>query len=126
MDDCDRLKRVRTLRDHLERLPASDKRDRLLREVAGRAADIENGEPASRLRPENADVAAGAPPQRRRAPRPGPARGKTARARTLAASAESFAVLVRPTPPLPEGLLLSLEDDAPPPGERPWLRGLRG
>jgi uncharacterized protein YciI len=134
MDERDRLKRVRTLRDHLERLPASDERDRLLKEVAGRAADIENGDPESELRPATANLDAAEsvsrprPPHLTRGPtrRPGTARGKAGRARTLVASAEAFSDLVRSTPPLPEGLLLSLEDDGPAPCDRPWTRGLRG
>ena len=71
------------------------------------------------------------PHDSRRPPRAGRARaarpdGSAARA----AAADAFAESVRPTPALPEGLLLSLSDDvataAETSRERPWTRGLRG
>ena len=57
--------------------------------------------------------------------RPG-AQGKAGRVRTRAAAADAFIASVRPTPALPEGLLLSLDDSPLPTGDQPWTRGLRG
>jgi hypothetical protein len=51
MNDRDRLKQVRALRDHLERLPASPQRDRILDDVRSRAVDIESGMRTAPMRP---------------------------------------------------------------------------
>jgi hypothetical protein len=134
MNDRDRLRRMRALRDHLERLPASEQRDRVLREVAGRAVDIESGAPERPLTAEPAPPQSAAPtPERARPARRAPAttrrpdaRGQAGRVRARADAADAFTASVRATPGLPEGLRLSLDDDAPTPADRPWTRGLRG
>ncbi len=160
MNDRDRLKQLRTLRDHLNRLPPSAERDRMLREVGSRAVDLESSEPKTRplsAEPDVPVVAApapvvvappapvavapaarpAAPPERPRPARLTPAntrrpstRGEAGRVRARAAAADDFIASVRPTPALPEGLLLSLSDDVATPAEpsrdRPWTRGLRG
>jgi hypothetical protein len=160
MNDRDRLKQLRTLRDHLNRLPPSAERDRMLREVGSRAVDLESSEPKSHLRPLSAEpdvpvatvapqpkpqpVIPAAPVVQRAAPQepPRPARrtpsatrrpstrGEAGRVRARAAAADDFIASVRPTPALPEGLLLSLSDEVATPveasRERPWTRGLRG
>jgi hypothetical protein len=135
MNDRDRLNQLRALRDHLNRLPQSAERDRMLREIGSRAVDLESSEPVRRLtlKPKAAadppPTPSDAPARARRAPRttrrPG-AQGEAARVRSRAAAADAFAASVRPTPALPEGLMLSLDDDAPTPSDRPWTRGLRG
>jgi hypothetical protein len=148
MNDRDRLKQLQALRDHLNRLPASAERDRMLREVGSRAVDLESSEPKATMLPltarpkDLAEPAAAAPatpseapvhqPERaRRAParRPG-VRGEAARIRTRAAAADAFIASVRPTPALADGSLLSLEDDIAASSasdlRRPWTRGLRG
>ena len=143
MNDRDRLNQLRTLRDHLNRLPPSAERDRMLREVGSRTVDLESSEPRATLRPLSAepdvvaDVGAEVPAPRARPARrastatrrPG-ARGEAERVRSRAAAADAFIASVRPTPALPEGLLLSLDDDvatpSEPSGHQPWTRGLRG
>jgi hypothetical protein len=137
MNDRDRLNRLRALRMRLERLAPSAERDRMLREVGSRAVDLESSEP--NVRPLTAEPD---PPARIEAPahrperarptprtaatrRPGTA-GEAGRVRTRAAAAEAFTASVRPTPALPEGLMLSLDDGVPTPSDRPWTRGLRG
>ena len=138
MNDRDRLKKLRALREQLNRLPPSAERDRMLREVGSRAVDLESSEPratCARCPP--------SPTRRRRRPaapqraaprttapspatrRPG-ARGEAGRVRARAAAADAFIASVRPTPALPEGLLLSLDDEPQPIGDQPWTRGLRG
>jgi hypothetical protein len=136
MNDRDRLNQLRTLRDQLNRLPPSAERDRMLREVGSRAVDLESSEPKASTRPLTATPAE-EPPTRDDAPahpprrtstatrRPG-ARGEAGRVRTRVAAADDFIASVRPTPALPEGLVLSLDDDPQPAGDHPWTRGLRG
>jgi hypothetical protein len=51
MNDRDRLKQLRTLRDQLNRLPPSAERDRMLKEVGSRAVDVENSERKSPTQP---------------------------------------------------------------------------
>ena len=151
MNDRDRLNKLRALREQLKRLPPSAERDRMLREVGSRAVDLESSEPRATLRPLSAepDPPAAAPPVRTEAaPRPVPtqaavhrapavrrpataprrpgAQGEAGRVRTRAAAADAFIASVRPTPALPEGLLLSLDDSPLPTGDQPWTRGLRG
>jgi hypothetical protein len=151
MNDRDRLNKLRALREQLKRLPPSAERDRMLREVGSRAVDLESSEPRAAMRPLSAepDPPAAAPTvrleatlqpapteaavQRARAARrpssstrrPG-AQGEAGRVRTRAAAADAFIASVRPTPALPEGLLLSLDDTPLPAGDQPWTRGLRG
>ena len=151
MNDRDRLNKLRALREQLKRLPPSAERDRMLREVGSRAVDLESSEPRAAMRPLSAepDPPAAAPAvrveatlqpapteaavQRARAVRrpststrrPG-AQGEAGRVRTRAAAADAFIASVRPTPALPEGLLLSLDDSPLPAGDQPWTRGLRG
>jgi hypothetical protein len=137
MNDRDRLKRLRALRDQLTRLPPSADRDRMLREVGSRSVDLESSEPEVRVRPRPAKLDAPAEtepvPQRvQRAPATPrtSTRGETGRAHARAEAADAFIASVRPTPEITEGQLLSLGDEpaaAPEPGEqRPWTRGLRG
>lgn len=97
--------------------------------------------PAPQLRPvapvTPAPVQHVAPQERPRPVRRAPAstrrpstRGEAGRVRARAAAADDFIASVRPTPALPEGLLLSLSDEVATPvdasRERPWTRGLRG
>jgi hypothetical protein len=142
MNDRERLNKLRALREQLKRLPPSAERDRMLREVGSRAVDLESSEPRATMRPLSAEPAppAAAPPvptepavqrartTRRASPatrRPG-TQGEAGRVRTRAAAADAFIASVRPTPALPEGLLLSLDDTPLPTGDQPWTRGLRG
>ena len=144
MNDRDRLNKLRALREQLKRLPPSAQRDRMLREVGSRAVDLESSEPRAAMRPLSAepDPPAAAPAvrveatlqpapteaavQRARAVRrpststrrPG-AQGEAGRVRTRAAAADAFIASVRPTPALPEGLLLSLDDSPSPPAISP-------
>ena len=141
MNDRDRLNKLRALREQLKRLPPSAERDRMLREVGSRAVDLESSEPRATIAPAvgGARRARGPAPSR---PAAGPARagpsgprttragreprGEAGRVRARAAAADAFIASVRPTPALPEGLLLSLDDDPQPTGDQPWTRGLRG
>ncbi len=108
----------------------------MLREVGGRAADLENHEAGARVRtaqpvaPAEPPVQAALPPRRER---PAPARtqrastrGAAGRAHSLTEAASAFTASVRPTPELPEGLRLSLDDNVATDRDRPWIRGLRG
>lgn len=141
MGDRERLEKLRALRDQLTRLPPSEERDRMLREVGSRTVDLESSEPRAPVRPRGAkpDVTVDPPPAQvvpdhaPRRPRRRPARpprtttrGAAGRARSRADAADAFIASVRPTPELPEGLMLSLDDDVETHRERPWTRGLRG
>jgi hypothetical protein len=136
MNDRDRLTQLRVLRSRLEGMPASPERDHMLREVRSRAVDIESGLKAAPVRPLTAEAdvrpeepprpkPAAAPPVRRTPPAP-------PKARQLAEPVRIRAAFVAPVvaAPLPEGLMLWLDDDhalSPEPGSQsPWARGLRG
>ena len=114
----------------------------MLREVGSRAVNLESSEPPAPPRSAPKPEVAADPPARapqtvaparaRRATttrRPS-TRGDAARVRSRAAAADAFTASVRATPALPEGVLLSLDDDVPASSEpclpRPWTRGLRG
>jgi hypothetical protein len=128
MRDSDRLNQLRVMRDRLARLEASPERDWMLSEVRRRAVDVESEGRSTPLRP----LVLGpevepepAPPPKRVAspPRPKPPQP----APRLAAVAPPAAT------PVPEGLLLCLDDEVPvSPAPRPegamvpWARGLRG
>lgn len=135
MHDRDRLRQIRVLGERLERLPASVERDWMLGEVRRRAVDIESGTRAMPLRPLVTE--------------PEPFAEPAAPKRAASPSRPKAVVTARPLPdrprvhapapvsggtPLPEGLVLSLEDDGavvPEPtefvrGPAPWARGLRG
>jgi hypothetical protein len=117
VNDRDRLKKIRALRDRLDRLPASPQRDRILRDLQRRAVDIEGGiqTTASRLpapEPPNA-----IPTSRVRNQPPATAKAET-RAPTVVPAAA----------PIREGVVLWLDDDeadTDPAGRPPWARGLR-
>ena len=133
-----RVKRLRELVDQIERLPASEERDRLLSEIRSRAVDVETGTTPRAMLPlrEPAPMPVVPwPPKRDRAasvPRTAPAPPSAAITFAPPALAtgrpqsleESFLV---------DGRLLSL-DDVPLPyvrvrGDRavpPWTLGLRG
>ena len=135
MSSQDRLKRLRELLDHLERLPASPERERMLREVRGRVVDLDTGVQPRAMMPVDAETiqAAEAAPPTPRAP-------KAARRMLVDANRRPRAVPPpAPAEPAPFTSLeiqevLSLDDSAPP--ERrdahparstgPWTRGLRG
>ena len=126
MHDRDRLRQIRVIRERLERLPASAERDWMLGEVRRRAVDVESGSRAVPLRPLIPDAGEPEP-----APKPVPRRPKPPR--VVATVAPSLPVAAPSTAPLPEGLLLCLDDDvlvSPEPGRHrttaPWARGLRG
>jgi hypothetical protein len=138
MNDRDRLKQIRALRDHLERLPASPQRDRILDDVRSRAVDVESGMRAAPMRPlvAEVDVRSPEPPSAtlttpNKVPLPEPSRKrprrratptKTHQARVRddslrsrssvvgAVAAASAATVPRATPLL-QGVRLCLDDD---------------
>ena len=130
MHDRDRLRQIRVLRERLEHLPASAERDWMLGEVRRRAVDIESGSRAVPLRPL---VPEANEPEPKPAPKPVPVPRRTRPKPPLAVAAPRLTVAAPSTAPLPEGLLLCLDDDvpvSPEPGRHrttaPWARGLRG
>ena len=153
MNDRYRLKQLHLLKDRLERMPASPKRDWMLKEVRTRSVDVETGVRPRPIRPlESDDAPIGtasietdareieAPKRRDTTP------SRTAPSRPRVAAAVPFEVVleapVKPQPTAPvaasddrldlleHGGVLCLGD--PPPeepldaGQTPWARGLRG
>jgi hypothetical protein len=138
-----RLRRLRDLVARLEKLPRSEERDRVIREVRGRAVDVDTGatpramltvEPTGAARPERRSERAVPRPQpiklarvepRKDRPEP-PPRWDRPVLRTPAPASHAIDLLVA-------GEQLCLNDSpvlhAPTAGEldhRPWARGLRG
>jgi hypothetical protein len=139
MSGDNRLKRLRDLVAQLERLPVSDKRDRMLREVRGRIVDLDTGVTPRAMLPLESDPAAEVP--RPRAPLPEPPRPEPV-AEDEAPSpprveieAESSSIGTADVLAIGADDLLFLDDPAPFAPERegragpaaaPWTRGLRG
>src|SRR5215210_9303287 len=145
--DDPRLARLRALVGKLERLPASDRRERALTEARARIVDVETGEVPRVKRPVEDPAPAPPPPADEPAPKPKrtPARARRERAQALRAPTVEPA----PAPPViaetfetahddsESGLggdgLLWLEDqagdepgaDGGDQGSAPWKRGLR-
>jgi hypothetical protein len=133
----ERLQRLRDLVDHLERLPASPDRDRVLAEVRSRAVDVDTGVTPRAMLPVREPTPPPVAPKRRperfrpRPARPSPARPVQA-ARAVAAPAviEDAGVLLwddrlsmEDSPelaPLPHGQI-DFDGSVP-----PWALGLRG
>jgi hypothetical protein len=156
MNDRDRLKQIRALRDHLERLPTSPQRDRILDDVRSRAVDIESGMRTVPMRPlvPEADVRSPEPPsatltlpdkvplpdpdRKRPRPRAGPAKTHQARVRddsvrsrsSVAGAVVAASATVPTATPLLEGVRLCLDDDvvvaSEPDGYRPMAPWARG
>jgi hypothetical protein len=156
MNDRYRLKQLHVLKDRLERMPASPKRDWMLKEVRTRSVDVETGVRPRPIRPLESDDAPieaatietdareiEAPKRRDTTP------SRTAPARPRVAAAVPFEVVleapVKPQPRAPvaasddrldlleHGGVLCLgdpppeePDDADHAGSSPWVRGLRG
>ena len=149
--DDPRLARLRALVGKLERLPASDRRERALADARARIVDVETDEVPRVVRQvdEPAQAAPTRPPADQPEPKPKrtPARARRERAQTLRAPAVEPAA---PPPPVTaeapqhegdedesalggDGLLW-LEDQATDDpgadgggeGDAPWKRGLRG
>ena len=126
---AERVKRLKELVDRLERLPASEDRDRVLSEVRSRAVDLDTGEtpramlPIREPIPPPRVIAEPAPkPYRPRRLAPPPARPAAPALPAAAASRDEWLSL---------GALLSLDDSPEPdvqaPGAvPPWTLGLRG
>ena len=149
MNDRARLEQIRALRDRLERLPASPRRDRILDDVRRRAVDVESNMPTAPMRPLESEDEVRLPepptshtsvpdpsrarPMRRATPTTThPARIRTdfTRVRTSAAGARAT---IPTATPLQAGVRLCLDDDVALSsgldGRRPvadWTRGLRG
>jgi hypothetical protein len=143
MNDRNRLAQLHVLLDRLGQLPASEERDRMLREVRARAVDVDTGVRPAPMRPyvrEPAVAVAVAPaavvkPQRpavcRQAvrvaapPRPVPALRRPSGAALVVVGAEA-------ADHLEIGGVLWLDDlpgapdDAAAASPAPWARGLRG
>jgi len=131
MSDRDRLEQLHGLVARLERMPASEERDAILRKARSRAVDVETGvmpEPAPKPR-RKVVVRAPAAVQRPAAP------ARVVRPPRAAPAPVSLAPLVIARPPqggaldlLEDGRLLCLDDapDAPSGDARPWSAGLRG
>jgi hypothetical protein len=122
-----RVKRLKDLVDRLERLPPSEDRDRVLREVRSRAVDLDTGVAPRAMLPVREPI----PPRVLAPPAPKPYRP---RAITQIRPVETAprAVAAKDDDEWPSvGALLSLEDapepDAQAPGAVPrWTLGLRG
>src|SRR5690349_5799547 len=101
MNDRDRLRQLRALRDRLTGLPPSADRDRMLREVGRRSVDLESSEPEMPVRLTRLDAPAETDPVPQRAQR-APAtsrrstRGEAGRAHARAEVADAFIASVRP------------------------------
>jgi len=133
----ERLQRLRDLVDHLERLPASPDRDRVLAEVRSRAVDLDTGVTPRAMLPVREPTPPPAAPRRRperfrpRAATPRPARPvQASRAVVAPAVLEDAGVLLwddrlsmEDSPelaPLPHGQI-DFDGSVP-----PWALGLRG
>jgi hypothetical protein len=133
----ERLQRLRDLVDHLERLPASPDRDRVLAEVRSRAVDVDTGVTPRAMLPVREPTPPPVAPKRRperfrgRAATPKPARPvQAARAVVAPAVLEDAGVLLwddrlsmEDSPelaPLPHGQI-DFDGSVP-----PWALGLRG
>ena len=132
-----RLARLRALLEQLERLPASEERDRMLREVRDRIVDVDTGVTPRAMLPVDSDsmLAPG---------RAQPAiRARKTHVRAPAESGRRADPGPIPLGPIPligddglprlgAGEPLSLDDVTPlppargPDAARPWTRGLRG
>lgn len=144
-----RLTRLRELIGKLERLPASDQRERALSEVRARIVDVETGEVPRVMRPneeaaQRPQDASPRPPAAERVPKPKPKRAPaTVRREHVPVLPRQPAEPVSPAPPAAPAAaddvtlggddLLWLEDQAADdPGAdgdhagAPWKRGLRG
>jgi hypothetical protein len=117
-----RVAKLRDLVARLEQLPASDERDRILRDVRSRTVDVDTGATPQAMRPAPAAVEPAAvrpPPDRLREPAlPSPRRPRT--------EIPALAELSRSVDLLESAVQLSLAD---PPDEQPhgaWRHGLRG
>jgi hypothetical protein len=135
---AERIKRLKDLVDRLERLPASDDRDRVLREVRSRAVDLDTGVTPRAMLPVRDPI----PPRVPAVPPPQLGRPITItrtatplprRAIEPVALAVGGAVEKARDAWLAIDQVLSLEDsrepDAQTPGARtvpPWTLGLRG
>jgi hypothetical protein len=141
MNDRDRLAQLQGLLARLERMPPSDKRDWMLREVRARAVDVETGVPTAPLRaPAQSDAAAHVEDVQARASRK-PVERK------VAAPPSATQRPVPASPAMPEfrldmaeparrpdgvdllaagGLLTFDEQPAVAATSRPWSGGLRG
>jgi hypothetical protein len=124
---AERIKRLKDLVDRLERLPASEDRDRVLRQVRSRAVDIDTGETPSAMLPVREPIAP------RVMTAPAPKRDRPARTTWPAAPPPPRAVEVAASEPREEWVSLderlSLEDAPAPEGVQavpPWTLGLRG
>jgi hypothetical protein len=114
---AERVKRLKDLVDRLERLPASEDRDRVLREVRSRAVDVDTGVKPRAMLPVREPILAEPAPKRVRitrmpAPPPSPRPVQVD-------SGEWFSM----------DELLSLEDTPPPTAAQDvpaWTLGLRG
>ena len=135
----ERLKRLKDLVDQLERLPASEDRDRILAEVRSRAVDVDTGVTPRAMLPVREPIPPPSAPKRR--PESYPPRATT-RTPSLARPAQPARPVLARASTEDLGVLLwddrlSLEDSpelAPlPPAPRnpdgsvpPWAFGLRG
>ena len=136
-----RVERLRDMVDHIERLPASPDRDRLLSEVRSRAVDVDTGVTPRALLPMREP--APAPVLPRRAKRDGPKIIRRAVPRTPAPAVEAARASSAPTRPnnpersfWPDDLLWLEDTLQPSPLPHvpvrdsrvvpPWAFGLRG
>ena len=143
MTEHERLKRIHALRAQLERMPASPDRDRILDDVRRRAVDIETGGRTTPLREAEPELVLDVPeppievapaPRPKPTPVAPPPRTKPPSSPSSVAGAVAAKAATQAAGPawLPEGITLSLEDDAvapepsPPRRAAPWARGLRG
>ena len=115
-----RVARLRDLVTRLEQLPASEERDRILREVRSRTVDVDTGAKPQAMRPVATEPVAVRPlPDRpRERALPSPRRPRT--------QVPALAELTRSVDLLESAVQLSLAD---PPDEQPhgaWRHGLRG
>jgi hypothetical protein len=133
----ERVKRLKELVDRLERLPASEDRDRVLREVRSRAVDLDTGVAPRAMLPVREPIPTRVPAE------PAPRRDRPITVtRTTAARPPRRAVETPPPPAagsagqkaheawLAIDRVLSLEDSPEPeaqtPAVPPWTLGLRG
>jgi hypothetical protein len=151
MNDRYRLKQLHVLKDRLERLPASSKRDWMLKEVRTRAVDVETGVRPGPIRPlESDDATIETEAREIKAPkRRGTTPSRTAPPRPrVAAAAPIEVVLEAPVKAQPRARVAASDDrldllehggvlclgelpaeapeDADHAGFSPWARGLRG
>ena len=124
-----RLARLRALLEQLERLPASEERDRMLREVRDRIVDVDTGVTPRAMLPVDSDSMLAAGPAQ-----PAIRARKTVPAESTRRTDPGPMPLIGDDglPRLGAGTRLSLDDVTPlPPSDgadaaRPWTRGLRG